>query len=76
VRSRIIFSRVLVVACVIRRGFDRMIGFTDTLYAQLRITGNIAVSLIYTLYSSTLHTHYCSHSSLVVSGNGFITVSR
>jgi hypothetical protein len=39
---------------------------TDTLFAQLGTTGNIALSLIYTLYSSPLHTHYGCRSSLVV----------
>jgi hypothetical protein len=37
-----------------RRVLDRMI---DILFTQLGATGNTALSLVYTLYSSPLHIH-------------------
>jgi hypothetical protein len=39
----------------------------DWIYLQLGTPGNIALSLIYNLYSLPLHTHYDSQSSPVVS---------
>jgi hypothetical protein len=44
-----------------------MIGFSDTLFIQLGITGNTALTLTSTFYSSLLHTHQDSQSSLAVS---------
>jgi hypothetical protein len=49
-------SRVGVVACLIRRALDWMIGFVDTLYTYLRTTGNYsAIADLHTLQCTVTH---------------------
>jgi hypothetical protein len=52
-------THIHIVTCITdyRRGFDLMIGILNTLFTQVGTTGNMALLLIYTLYSSPLHTH-------------------
>jgi hypothetical protein len=62
-----ILSRVGGLRVSYKTGFgldDRI--YWQLIHSQLETTGNTALSLIYTLYSSPLHTHYGSQSSLVV----------
>jgi hypothetical protein len=63
--NREILSRVWGVRDLLRRVLDWMIEFIDTLFTQTaRSIGNTALSLFYALYSSPLHTHWGSQSSL------------
>jgi hypothetical protein len=59
-----------------RRVLDWMIGFiAPYTVTTLGTTGNTALSLIYTLYNSPLHTQYNSQSSLAISWQRMDTLS-
>jgi hypothetical protein len=48
----------MVGVCDLKDGvLDWIIRFIDTLYTVLGTTGNTAITLIYSLHSSQLHTH-------------------
>jgi hypothetical protein len=62
-----VFSRFGNLRVTSRRDLDWMIGYTDILYRQPWITGNIALSLIYTRVTVHRSTRTRILSSLVVS---------
>jgi hypothetical protein len=57
----IILSRFGVVAWLIRRGLNLMIGFTDTSYTKLRTTGNYSAAAI----SRNFTVHRCTHTRIL-----------
>jgi hypothetical protein len=63
----VILSQFRGCASLINGAFWLNVGFIDILFTQLGTIYNTAPSLIYTLYSSLLHMHYCSHSLLAIS---------